>query len=102
MIRTQQEHPPNSKIFRCMYRSNKWSVEAIESQGILHKRTRGHDKEFTVVVALKLHQKYVVHESLTSLEHNGAAQLYQVLKGWYYWKGLKKAMQIFVRHCLQC
>ena len=40
---------------------------SLYSQGIIHKKTTDHEKEFTALLVPKPHQTYVLHESHTCL-----------------------------------
>ena len=78
------------------------TVETLDPQGILYRKTRDHDKVFTALIVLESLQKYVLYEYHTSLGHNGTPRLYQCLNRKYYLKGLRKSVHKLVRNFSKC
>ena len=56
----------------------------MNSQGILFKTMKNHDKLFDALTLPKSLPKYILHESHSWAGHNGSTRLYQFIKRQYY------------------
>ena len=88
--------PHYSEVIKDMQKNKTVCGEfSLDTQGILYRKMRDHDKEVTALIVLTSLQRYVLCDSHMSIRQNGKARE-------YYWKVLKRPVQQFVRHCHQC
>ena len=74
----------------------------VDPHGVLYKKTQDHGNAFNALILPKVFQKLVLFESHNSIGYNSITESCQFLKRQCYWKGVKGAVQQFVRHCLIC
>ena len=74
----------------------------IDTMGILHKSITDFNIIFLSVVVPKILIKYLLHAAHDSLGYVGATKLYYLLKRLYYFQGMEKAINWYVRTCQKC
>ena len=75
--RMQKKDAKYSEVIKHMKTKIKVSGEfSFNAQGVLYMKIQDHAKEFTELIVLKLHQRYVLYEIHTSLGHNVKTRLY--------------------------
>ena len=72
------------------------------SRGLLHKYVTDYKQRFeALVVPVKLSQ-LILKLAHDELGHNGTARTYALVKRMFYWKGLKKDVEIYIKKCMTC
>ena len=71
----------------------------IDATGSLHKKVNDFNNTFSAIVVPQILIKYLLHASCDSFRHVGATKLYHFLKRLYYFQGMKRKIQQYVRSC---
>ena len=101
VIKLQKSDMFCKNILQCIGCSKfeKYFQDAI---GILHKKVVDFHSVFSAVVVPQILMKYLLHASHNSLGHVGAMKLYHFLKQLYYFKGVRRTLQEYIRSSHKC
>ena len=72
------------------------------NNGLLHRYNIDYKQRFQALVIPVSHAKVVLKLAHDELRHNGTAQTYALIKRMFYWKGLKKDTEHYVKSCHIC
>ena len=71
-------------------------------RGLLHRYVTDYKQRFEALVLPEKQAPVVLELAHDDLGHNGTPQTYALVKRMFYWKGLKKSVEDYVRRCLTC
>ena len=70
--------------------------------GLLHRYNLDYKQRFQALVIPVSYAKVVLKLAHDELGHNGTARTYALIKRIFYWKGLKKDTENYVKLCHIC
>ena len=73
-----------------------------DAMGILYKKVVDFNSVFSAIVITIILIKYLPHASHNLLGHVGARKLYHILKWLYYFQGMRRELNEYVRSCHKC
>ena len=83
-------------------RKRKTSDKYHMHNGLLHRYNLDYKQRFQALVIPVNYAKVVSKLAHDELGHNGTARTYALIKRMFYWKGLKKDMENYVKSCHIC
>ena len=72
------------------------------SRGLLHKYVTDYKQRFEALVVPITLSKLILKLAHDELGHNGTARTYAMVKRMFYWKGLKKDVERYIKSCPTC
>ena len=72
------------------------------SRGLLHKYVTDYKQRFEALVVPLTLSKLILKLAHDELGHNGTARTYAMVKRMFYWKGLKKDVERYIKSCPTC
>ena len=72
------------------------------SRGLLHKYVTDYKQRFEALVVPLTLSKLILKLAHDELGHNGTARTYAMVKRMFYWKGLKKDVELYIKSCPTC
>ena len=83
-------------------RKRKTSDKYHMYNGLLHRYNIDYKQRFQALVIPVNYAKIVLKLAHDELGHNGTARTYALVKRMFYWKGLKKDTENYVKTCHIC
>ena len=83
-------------------RKRKTSDKYHMFKGLLHRYNTDYKQRFQALVVPVSYAKIILKLAHDELGHNGTARTYALVKRMFYWKGLKKDIENYVRTCHIC
>ena len=83
-------------------RKRKTSDKYHMHNGLLHRYNLDYKQRFQALVIPVSYAKVVLKLAHDELGHNGTARTYALIKRMFYWKGLKKDTENYVKSCHIC
>ena len=93
---------PDKDIAKIQRRKRKTSDKYHMHNGLLHRFNLDYKQKFQALVIPVSYAKVVLKLAHDELGHNGTARTYALINRMFYWKGLKKDTENYVKSCHIC